>query len=131
MVRLSGPMLGIGLTCCTVGPDYQSPEIKEAPRRSAPDGASVPSRTVEGAVDIVRPDVTRAYMQRQCKAGSKVTMVWVPDVGHGFIAARSAAAAVGWMMDRCAGQPAPSVGGTPRPVSRRFCRLGRGSAGLA
>jgi NodT family efflux transporter outer membrane factor (OMF) lipoprotein len=45
-------MLGIGLTGCTVGPDYLSPEIKEAPQRRAPDGASVPSRTVEGAVDI-------------------------------------------------------------------------------
>ena len=46
-------MLGIGLTGCTVGPDYQSPEITEAPRRPAPDGGSVASRTVEGPVDIV------------------------------------------------------------------------------
>src|ERR1700687_919629 len=53
MAFLSGPMLGIGLTGCTVGPDFQSPEIREAPRRSASDGGSVPSRTVEGAVDIV------------------------------------------------------------------------------
>src|ERR1700681_233742 len=53
MACLSGPMLGIGLTGCTVGPDYQSPEIREAPRRSASDGGSVPSRTVEGAIDIV------------------------------------------------------------------------------
>src|SRR5882672_8092104 len=45
-------MLGIRLTGCTVGPDFQSPEIKEALRRSAPDGGSVASRTVEGAVDI-------------------------------------------------------------------------------
>src|SRR6202158_3306583 len=52
MAWLSAPMLGIGLTGCTVGPDFQSPEITEAPRRSAPDDASVPSRTVEGAVDI-------------------------------------------------------------------------------
>jgi NodT family efflux transporter outer membrane factor (OMF) lipoprotein len=52
MACLSGPMLGIGLTGCTVGPDYQSSEIKEAPRRPASDGGSVPSRTVEGAVDI-------------------------------------------------------------------------------
>ena len=52
MACLSGPMLGIGLTACTVGPDYESPEIKEAPRRSALNAASVPSRTVEGAVDI-------------------------------------------------------------------------------
>jgi NodT family efflux transporter outer membrane factor (OMF) lipoprotein len=46
-------MLGIGLTGCTVGPDYQSPDITEAPRRSASDGGSVPSRTVERPVDIV------------------------------------------------------------------------------
>jgi pimeloyl-ACP methyl ester carboxylesterase len=58
--------------------------------------------------DIVAPDVTRAYMQRQCKAGGKVTMMWVPDVGHGFIARDSANAAVAWMMNRFAGQPAPS-----------------------
>src|SRR5258708_5147927 len=49
---LAGPMLGMGGTGCTVGPDYQSPEMKEAPRRSAQNGASVPSRTVEGAVDL-------------------------------------------------------------------------------
>jgi NodT family efflux transporter outer membrane factor (OMF) lipoprotein len=52
MACLSGPMLGIGLTGCTVGPDYQSSEIKEAPRRSASDAGSVPSQTVEGAIDI-------------------------------------------------------------------------------
>src|ERR1700732_2476712 len=45
-------MLGIGLTGCAVGPDFQSPEMREAPRRSALNGGSVPSRTVEGAVDI-------------------------------------------------------------------------------
>jgi NodT family efflux transporter outer membrane factor (OMF) lipoprotein len=45
-------MLGIGLTGCTVGPDFQSPEIREAPRRSALDGGSLPSRTVEVAVDM-------------------------------------------------------------------------------
>src|SRR5258707_9516259 len=50
---LSGPMLGIGLTGCTVGPDYQSPDMREAPRRPASDGGSVPSRTVERPVDIV------------------------------------------------------------------------------
>jgi NodT family efflux transporter outer membrane factor (OMF) lipoprotein len=52
MACLSGPMFGIGLTGCTVGPDYQSPEMKEAPGRSALNGESVPSRTVEGVVDI-------------------------------------------------------------------------------
>ena len=52
MAYLSGPMLGIGLTGCTVGPDYQRPEVKEAPLRAMLDGESVPSRTVAGAVDI-------------------------------------------------------------------------------
>ena len=49
----SGLMLVIALTGCTVGPDYQSPEIKEAPTRSAPNSGDVSSRTVEDAVDIV------------------------------------------------------------------------------
>jgi NodT family efflux transporter outer membrane factor (OMF) lipoprotein len=52
MACLTGPMLGIGLNGCTVGPDYQSPELKDEPRRSALNAATVPSRTVEGAVDI-------------------------------------------------------------------------------
>jgi len=45
-------MLGIGLIGCTVGPDFQSPEMTETPVGSALNGGSVPSRTVEGAVDI-------------------------------------------------------------------------------
>src|ERR1700730_9564913 len=52
MACLSGPMFGIWLTGCTVGSEFQSLEIREAPRRSAPDGGSVPSRTVEGAVNV-------------------------------------------------------------------------------
>jgi NodT family efflux transporter outer membrane factor (OMF) lipoprotein len=52
MLRLSGPTLAIGLIGCTVGPDYQSPEVREESRRSAPDGGSVPSRTVQSAGDI-------------------------------------------------------------------------------
>jgi NodT family efflux transporter outer membrane factor (OMF) lipoprotein len=50
---LSGPTLAIGLIGCAVGPDYQSPEVREESGRSAPHGESVPSRTVEVAVDIV------------------------------------------------------------------------------
>jgi NodT family efflux transporter outer membrane factor (OMF) lipoprotein len=52
MAFFAGPMLGIGLSGCTVGPNFQSPELKDEPGRSAVDAASVPSRTVEGAVDI-------------------------------------------------------------------------------
>ena len=83
----------------------------------------IPLFLAQGATDdIVRPEVTRAYMQRQCEAGSKVVMKWVPGVGHGFVAADSADAAVSWMMDRFAGVPAPSdcgaaVAGTFRAES--------------
>jgi NodT family efflux transporter outer membrane factor (OMF) lipoprotein len=51
--HLCGPTLAIGLIGCTVGPNYQSSEVSEAPTRSARDGGSVPSQTVAGAVDIV------------------------------------------------------------------------------
>jgi NodT family efflux transporter outer membrane factor (OMF) lipoprotein len=53
MACLSVPMLGIGLAGgCTVGPDYQSPEIAEAPRRTS-ETASVTSQTIEGKIDPV------------------------------------------------------------------------------
>jgi NodT family efflux transporter outer membrane factor (OMF) lipoprotein len=51
LARLSGPMLGIGLAGCTVGPDYQSPGIAAAPRRIPLETVDVPSRTVEGRID--------------------------------------------------------------------------------
>src|SRR5260370_6632665 len=50
MARLSGPMLGIGLAGCIVGPDYQKPEIAAAPRTPM-ETVDVPSRTVEGKID--------------------------------------------------------------------------------
>jgi NodT family efflux transporter outer membrane factor (OMF) lipoprotein len=45
-------MLGFGFTGCTVGPDYQSPEVAAAPRRMSLESADVPSRTVEGKIDL-------------------------------------------------------------------------------
>src|ERR1700731_2452543 len=53
MARLSGSMLSVWVTGCVVGPDYQVPEIKEAPGWAAQVADGAPSRTVEGAVDIV------------------------------------------------------------------------------
>jgi NodT family efflux transporter outer membrane factor (OMF) lipoprotein len=49
---LSGPTLAIGLIGCTVGPNYENPEVKEESRRPASDEENLPSRTVGGAVDI-------------------------------------------------------------------------------
>ena len=85
---------------------YRSSLIRPTPGTLSP---QIPLFLAQGTTDtIVRPEVTRAYMQRQCKAGGKVAMKWVPNVGHGFVAKDSADAAVAWMMDRCAGRPAPS-----------------------
>ena len=61
-----------------------------------------------GADDLVRPQVTRNYMARLCRAGSKVQMDFVPAAGHGLIASDVALPAVQWMADRFAARQAPS-----------------------
>lgn len=58
--------------------------------------------------DLVQPAVTRAYFQRQCKTGGAVTMLWMPDVGHGFAGRDAADAAVNWIGERFAGRPPAS-----------------------
>ena len=69
---------------------------------------NIPLFLAQGTIDnLVRPDVTRAYFQQQCKAGGKVRMVWLPNEGHGFAGRDSANAAVDWMMGRFAGEPVP------------------------
>jgi pimeloyl-ACP methyl ester carboxylesterase len=89
----------------TVEP-WRSLAIRNTPGTLSP---QIPLFLAQGTTDnIVQPEVTRAYMQRQCEAGGKVSLMWVPGVGHGLIASDSATAAVGWMMDRFAGRPAPS-----------------------
>src|SRR5258708_8742952 len=41
-------------------------------------------------------------------SGRKVAMMRVPGVGHRFVAKDSADAAVSWIVERCAGRPAPT-----------------------
>jgi NodT family efflux transporter outer membrane factor (OMF) lipoprotein len=48
----SGLMLAIALTGCAVGPDFQSPELGEAPKWSAPDGGNASNSAASAAVDI-------------------------------------------------------------------------------
>jgi acetyl esterase/lipase len=61
----------------------------------------IPIFLAQGAADdLVRPDVTQDYMNRLCRAGSSVRMVFLPNVNHAFIARDSAGAAVNWMADR-------------------------------
>jgi acetyl esterase/lipase len=69
----------------------------------------IPVFLAQGSRDgIVLPRITRDYMRRLCAAGSAVTLDVMPDVAHGFIAAKSAKVAVAWIADRFAGLPAPS-----------------------
>src|SRR6202048_4683780 len=51
MAWLSAPMLGIGLTGCTVGPDFRNPEIVAGTKRMPLEAVDVRSRTVEGKID--------------------------------------------------------------------------------
>jgi acetyl esterase/lipase len=70
---------------------------------------SLPVFLAQGTADgLVRPQVTTDYMKRLCGGGSRVRMLVLPGVSHGFAGAKSADAAVAWMTDRFAGRPAPS-----------------------
>ena len=69
----------------------------------------VPLFLAQGGADgLVRPQVTQDYMRRQCGAGGRVRMLFLPGDNHGFIARDAAASAVDWMADRFAGTSAPS-----------------------
>ena len=69
----------------------------------------LPLFLAQGSADgLVRPQVTLDYYRRLCKAGTRVRMLVMPGVSHGFAGADSAKSALSWMADRFAGKPAPS-----------------------
>ena len=69
----------------------------------------IPVFLSQGSSDgLVRPQITQAYKDRLCKAGSKVRMLVMPGVSHGFIGYDSADAAADWMADRVRGSAPPS-----------------------
>jgi acetyl esterase/lipase len=69
----------------------------------------IPVFLAQGSTDdLVRPAVTRDYMQKLCRAGVKVRMLVIPNVGHGFTGRDAAGAAIEWISARFAGHPAPS-----------------------
>jgi acetyl esterase/lipase len=68
----------------------------------------LPVFLAQGTKDgLVRPDVTNAYMRRLCRAGSRVRMLSMPGVSHGFAGYKSADAAIDWIAGRFAQQPVP------------------------
>ena len=69
----------------------------------------IPVFLAQGSVDqIIRPDVTKQYMHKLCQAGSKVKMMWLPNIGHGRAAQASTIAAVNWIAARFAGEAPPN-----------------------
>jgi len=69
----------------------------------------IPVFLAQGTNDqIIRPEVTRAYMSKLCSAGSKVRMVELPNVGHARAAQASTMAAMDWIAARFAGDAPPS-----------------------
>jgi acetyl esterase/lipase len=69
----------------------------------------LPLFIAQGSQDqLVRPEVTRDYVARSCRAGVKVRFVVLPGVGHGSAARDSAKAAVEWIAGRFAGAAAPN-----------------------
>ena len=69
---------------------------------------SLPIFLAQGDADVViQPAVTRDYMGKLCAAGSHVTFLAMPGVGHGTAAMKSALTAIAWIADRFAGAPAP------------------------
>jgi pimeloyl-ACP methyl ester carboxylesterase len=69
----------------------------------------VPVFLAQGTIDqIIRPDVTKDYMSKLCKTGSKVKMMLLPNIGHGRAAQASTMAVVNWISDRVANEAAPN-----------------------
>ena len=70
----------------------------------------IPVLITQGAADrLVLPEVTRAYVQRLCAAGSNVMYQEWPGVHHGLIGSDSALQAVAWIADRFDGVAAPNT----------------------
>ncbi len=68
----------------------------------------IPLFVAQGSADLlVRPEVTRDYVARACRAGVKVSLLALPGVGHGSAARDSARSAVKWIAARFAGHAAP------------------------
>lgn len=67
----------------------------------------IPVFLAQGTDDvIIHPDVTKTYAAKLCKAGSKVRMLSMPNIGHGRAAQASTQDMLGWTSDRFAGKPA-------------------------
>lgn len=68
----------------------------------------IPVFLAQGTDDvIIHPEVTQDYATKLCRAGSKVKIVLMPNIGHGRAAQASTSALLDWASDRFVGKPAP------------------------
>ena len=68
----------------------------------------IPVFLAQGTDDvIIHPEVTKDYAAKLCKAGSKVHLLLMPNIGHGRAAQASTQDMLEWTSDRFAGKPAP------------------------
>lgn len=106
--KISGPLAQTFLSVknpATIEP-WQSLLVRNTAGELPPE---IPVFLSQGTADgLVRPEVTAAYMKRLCRAGSRVDMMLMPDVNHGFAGYKSAKAAIDWIAGRFARQPPPS-----------------------
>lgn len=71
--------------------------------------SGIPVFVSQGTSDsVVLPSVTRDYLARLCRNGSRVRFMVMPGVIHAFTAYRSADEAVSWMAARFDGAPVPN-----------------------
>lgn len=68
----------------------------------------IPIFLAQGIDDvIIHPKVTQDYAAKLCRAGSKVRLLSMPNIGHGRAAQASTQDMLEWTSDRFAGKPAP------------------------
>jgi pimeloyl-ACP methyl ester carboxylesterase len=68
----------------------------------------IPVFLAQGTNDvIIRPKVTQDYAAALCRAGSKVRILSLPNIGHGRAAQASTEAVLDWTRARFAGKAAP------------------------
>ncbi len=76
---------------------------------SPTDPIEAPVLLTQGTTDVlVRPEVTAAYVERQCAAGTAVDFRRYADTGHVALRTVAAPDVVDWLLDRVGGDPAPT-----------------------
>ena len=75
---------------------------------------TVPLFVAQGESDaLVHPESTRAFAEHECRMGSAVTYLSIPDTGHGLVALRALPTLMPWFRD--------ALGGTAPGAASALC----------